>query len=308
MTVALLALLLAAPERVVLVAKQTEPPGFFARLERSLGRAARRLYERDDEDVARGSALLAQDQPQAALREYDKALARLPDDPGVAFNRATALLKIDPSMAGAAASESGRALQQGNAVLKPKAAYQLGFAIEAMGRAEEAMREYGVALALDPDDVDSKVNLELLLRTQEQRRRNPSGQRRDDRPSQEGAQQKPEPQKGDAQSRQQPSPQQQPPQKSPQEQPPGQQQKPDAQEHQSRDEQGQAAQQPGAGEPRQSPPQDPSRSAGSEKPVDRTEAQRLLDALRASEKNLQTWRFAKKKTETRKRSDPEKDW
>jgi hypothetical protein len=42
--------------------------------------------------------------------------------------------------------------------------------------------------------------------------------------------------------------------------------------------------------------------------VDRSEAQRLLDALRASEKQLQTWRFAKKKTDVRKRSDPEKDW
>src|SRR5256885_17260762 len=41
--------------------------------------------------------------------------------------------------------------------------------------------------------------------------------------------------------------------------------------------------------------------------LDRSEAQRLLDALRASEKNLQTWRFAKKKADVRKRSDLEKD-
>ena len=45
-----------------------------------------------------------------------------------------------------------------------------------------------------------------------------------------------------------------------------------------------------------------------DKPLDRSEAQRMLDALRASEKQLQTWRFAKKKTEVRNRGDPEKDW
>jgi len=42
--------------------------------------------------------------------------------------------------------------------------------------------------------------------------------------------------------------------------------------------------------------------------VDRSEAERLLDALRADEKNLQPWRFAREKTKERQRRDAEKDW
>ena len=40
----------------------------------------------------------------------------------------------------------------------------------------------------------------------------------------------------------------------------------------------------------------------------RSEAERLLDALRAGEKNLQVWRFAKDKRKEARRSDAEKDW
>jgi len=293
MTPVLLALLFAAPERVVLVAKEAKPPGFFEKLQKQLGRAARRLYERDDDDVVKGNALLAQGEAQGALAEYDKARARLPDDPGVAYDRATALLQVDANkMAADAASEASRALQRGDASLKPRAAYQLALAMESMGQADDALRQYGAALALDPDDVDSKVNLELLLKTQEQSRRNPAGQPRESQPAQQGAQQKPFPQKGEAQRNDQ--------QSVPQKQPQGQEQQP--QQDAASPQQSAAQDQ----DKQQRQPADP--KAGTDKPVDRTEAQRLLDALRASEKNLQIWRFAKKKTDLRKRSDLEKDW
>ena len=58
MTALLLALLLAAPERVVVVAKPTGRPGVFSRVRGSLGRAIERLYRREDDDVARGNGLL----------------------------------------------------------------------------------------------------------------------------------------------------------------------------------------------------------------------------------------------------------
>jgi len=290
---AMLALSLAAPERVVLVARQKEAPGFFARLEKSLASAARRLIQREDDDVVRGNALLAQGDPQGALQEYDKARRRLPDDPGVAFDRATALLKVDAKTAGAAATEAQRALEHGDAALKPKAAYQLALALEGTGQADAAIRQYGAALALDPDDVDSKVNLELLLRTEDRQRRNPAGQPRQDQRSRQGEQQKPAPRKDDSDRKQQASPTPQPSsgkeqQQEPQQDPSGQQQ---SAGQEDKDKQQQAGQPKG----------------GNEKPMDRSEAQRLLDALRASEKNLQPWRFAKQKT-TVKRRDLDKDW
>jgi Mg-chelatase subunit ChlI len=163
-----------------------------------------------------------------------------------------------------------------------------------MGQPDEAVRQYGAALALDPDDVDSKVNLELLLRTQRQPRQNPVGKPSEEQPRKQGAQQKPEPQKGDAPRKQEQSA----PQKASPGQQPDPQQKDDPQGHAGQQQERNPEQKPQAATP----------EAGSEKPLDRTEAQRLLDALRASEKNLETWRFAKKKTEVRTRSDPEKDW
>jgi len=290
---AMLALSLAAPERVVLVARQKEAPGFFARLEKSLATAARRLIQREDDDVARGNGLLAQGDPQGALQEYDKARRRLPDDPGVAFDRATALLKVDAKTAGAAATEAQRALEHGDAALKPKAAYQLALALEGTGQADAAIRQYGAALALDPDDVDSKVNLELLLRTEDRQRRNPAGQPREDQPSRQGEQQKPAPRKDDSDRKQQASPTPQPSSGKEQQQEP--QQDPSVQQQSAGQEDKDKQQQ--AGQPK----------GGNEKPMDRSEAQRLLDALRASEKNLQPWRFAKQKT-TVKRRDLDKDW
>jgi len=289
MTALLLTLLLAAPERVVVVAKKPEPPGLFQRLRKPVERAFRRLYQREDDDVARGNALAAQGDPDGALREYDKARARRPADPRIAYDRSTVLLKLDPKAAPVAAAEASQALQNGDAGLKPKAAYSVALATEAMGHAEDAIRAYGAALALDPDDVDSKVNLELLLREQAQTRQSKAGQPKEQKPAQQGGQQKPQPQQGEASGKQDQ------PQNDPNA---GKEQQPEPQQQQAQQQQAHDQQQ-------QKPRPD---SARPEKPMDRTEAQRLLDALRASEKQLQVWRFAKKKTDARKRSDPEKDW
>ena len=287
MTPLLVVLLLAAPERMVMVAKKAEPQGALERLRRPVERALRRLVEREDEDVARGNALAAEGDPDGALQRYDKARARFPDDPRLAYDRATVLLKMDPKAAPVAAAEASQALQKGDASLKPKAAYDLALAMEAMGQPDDAVRQYGAALGLDPDDVDSKVNLELLLRTQKEQKQSSAGKPGEKQPPQQGGQKDPQQQPAEgAQKQQQSQPQEPDPRK---QQQPGQ----DPQEQQQRE---QAQQKP---RPQEARP---------DKPVDRSEAERLLDALRASEKQLQTWRFAKNKTEKRKRSEPEKDW
>src|SRR2546430_17140738 len=120
MSALLLAVLLAAPERVVIVAKKSEPAGVVTRLRQSVARSAHRLYEREDDDVAQGNALAAQDDPEGALREYDRARARLPENPGLAFDRAAVLLKLDTSKAAEAASEATMVLQSGAEALQQK--------------------------------------------------------------------------------------------------------------------------------------------------------------------------------------------
>ena len=66
---------------------------------------------------------------------------------------------------------------------------------------------------------------------------------------------------------------------------------------------GQASQEP---RPDQTGEKKELQSAGA-RPMDRSEAQRLLDALGAGEKNLQVWRFGKEKAKE-PRHDVEKDW
>ena len=276
----LLALLL-AQERVVVVAKH-QKPGIFEKLTSGVSRALHRLYEKGDEKVDEGNALAAEGRPDAALHEYDEAHKRLPDSPELAYDRSTALTKMDPAKAPEAASEALQALQHGDASLKSKAAYQLGIAQEAMGKPEEAMKSYGTALALDPEDEDAKVNLELLLKTEERKQKQPQQQQdKEKKNQQEKKDQEQQSKGGEQKDKKDQSPKGNEDQKQQEAQQKPDQQKPDEKKQQQ---------------------------AQAEKPVDRSEAERLLDALRASEKNLQTWRFAKDKRNNARRSESEKDW
>ena len=269
-----LILLLAAPERVVIVAKPAEKPSIFHKI----GQSMHRLWEKEDKDVARGNALNAEGKLQEALKEYDKARERLPDSPALSLNRAGTLLKIDPKLAPDAAAEASQALQHGEGKVKPEAAYDLALATEAMGKADDAMKAYAGALALDPDDEDSKVNLELLLKTQEERKKSIPQQQEQSKEQNQQKDQQENKQKGDDQQKQE--------------------QKDAGNKEQKQQQQPQQAKQEEKKE----------KVAEEEKPVDRSEAERLLDALRAGEKNLQVWRFAKDKRKEARRSDAEKDW
>ena len=265
-------LLLTAPEQVTIVARKSpEKRSVLAKAGEKLGAAWHRLFQKEDSEVAKGNALAAQSDAEGALKQYEAARARLPENPALAFDRASALLQLsDASKAPEAASEAGQALQKGEGALKAKAAYDLALATEAMGRADDAIKAYGSALALDPEDQDSKVNLELLLKSQEERK-----QKQQQAKQQEDKQQKEQQQE--------------------------QQEKKDEQKEEKKEQEKQQQAKQELKEKKQQPQPE-------EKPVDRSEAERLLDALRAGEKNLQTWRFAKEKRKETHRGEFEKDW
>ena len=267
----LCAILLAAPERVVVMARKPEKPGLAARASQGLSRAFRRLYEKTDSDVDEGNALSARNDAENALKAYDRALQRLPESPELRFDRANTLLKLEAQSAPEAAKEAAYALEHGGAALKPRAAFDLGLANEAMGRPDEAINAYEQALALDPSDADSKVNLELLLRSNEERKQKQAGKPQQDKQKQEGK----DPDKQQSQ---------------------GGEQKPDPKKEagdQQRQEQKQPSRHPGE---EQAPrPEEKKQAQASEKPVDRSEAE-------------QPWRFAREKTKERQRRDAEKDW
>jgi tetratricopeptide (TPR) repeat protein len=262
------------------------------------GRALRRLVEKPEPNVAEGNARAAAGDVDGALQAYEKA--KVPDKgtkaAALAHDRASALLRSgDARVAPQAVQEANRALSEGDAGLKAIAAYDLGYALEQSGRPDEAIAAYSRALQLDPEDRDSKVNLELLLREEQRKQKQPHPMGKPE--------EKKEPQAGkDATQKQQGPDQQEKGQQKQagQDQPrnqQGQQQAGDAQQ------QGQASQQP---QPDKAGEKKELQAAGN-RPMDRSEAQRLLDALRAGEKNLQVWRFGKQKAKDR-RTDVEKDW
>jgi tetratricopeptide (TPR) repeat protein len=284
----LLALLCAAPERVVVVAKHREKPGFFQKLSSSLRTAGRRLYEKGDPDVDEGNALAAQNDPEGALKAYDRALERLPDSAELHFDRANQMLKLGSDHAMRARDEALKAMQTGDRSLKARATFDLALSHEAMGNPDEAIKAYQQTLALDPGDADAKVNLELLLKTEDRKQNQPQQQQQQQQQqSKDKNQQKkrePDKSKGDEQ------------QKDQQKQAGEQEQKKEEKQQQAGDQQ------------QEQPKEKKEQQAQEQKPVDRSEAERLLDALRTGEKNLQVWRFAKDKTKERGRVDVEKDW
>ena len=285
--------------------------GFWA----EAGRAVRRLWEKPEPNVTTGNALAAANDLDGALKAYE--VAKVPEggtaEAALALDRASLhLRRADPEAAPRALADSTKALQQGDAALKPLAAYDLGYALEQSGRPEDAVNAYAQALALDATDEDAKVNLELLLRDEQRKKKQPQSvgrpeeqkkqqQGKDDKQmQQEGGQPKdnqaPKPGDEKKSDKAQASKEQQEPDQ-------GQAQKP--QEEPGKDQRPSGQEQPNPQEARNGN----SPKAGTkdrEKSLDRSESQRLLDALQAGEKNLQVWRFTRKKRE--RRSDVEKDW
>jgi tetratricopeptide (TPR) repeat protein len=252
----------------------------------------RRLWEKPEPAVVEGNALVAADDPDGALRKYEEA--RVPDKGPAAgalsLDKSSALLhRGDGRSAPQAIEEANRAFEQGDAAVKPLAAYDLGYALEQSGRPEDAAAAYARTLQLDPNDEDAKVNLELLLREEQRKKKQPDAHGKPE-------EQKKQQQAGDDRRKQQQQSGKEQRKNDPDKQPG------DRQQAQS-DEQKQD--QPSQAQPR--PGDEKRQQELAARKMDRSDAQRLLDALRAGEKNLQVWRFGQQKTKER-RPDVEKDW
>lgn len=287
--------LLLAQENVTLVVRPREKPGIFEKL----ARAGRRLFEKEEPQAAQGNALEAEHKHEEALRQYDQVTPRLPEgstaQAELQLDRASALLGFaSPEKAPEAASAAAQALRQGTPAVRAQGAYDLALALEQMGKADEALKMYQETLKLDPDDADAKVNLELLLRTEEEKKQQQkmSGDPRENK--------QPQDQKDQEKKRQE---------ESAQEQKKNDQQDPGKKEERRQDQKQDPSQpQPQAGQEQEAQKDGKEQQEKPSQPVDRSEAERLLDALRAGEKNLQAWRFAKEKRKEARRGNETKDW
>src|SRR5204863_3286197 len=98
--------------------------------------------------IEEGNAKMKAGKADEALAAYDRAVAELPAEPGVHFDRGTALSAL--SRFDEAAEEFLRATEARDPALKESAFYNLGNAFTKKDKFKEAIEAYKRALTLDP--------------------------------------------------------------------------------------------------------------------------------------------------------------
>ena len=108
-----------------------------------------------------GNALFEQGAYEEALKRYLEAQQGGASRPELHFNAGDALYK--QGKYAEAMQEMGRAVEVEHPGLSAAAHYNLGNALFRQEKFQEAVGAYKKALEIKPDDVDSKINLELAL-------------------------------------------------------------------------------------------------------------------------------------------------
>jgi len=119
------------------------------------------VLESRNGDIEKGNAAMKAGKAEEALAHYDKAVAKLPADPGAHFDRGAALYAL--SRFDEAGQEFLRATQAPDAGLKSNAFLNLGNAFFKKEKWKEAIEAYKRTLALRPEDQSAKWNLEIAL-------------------------------------------------------------------------------------------------------------------------------------------------
>jgi outer membrane biosynthesis protein TonB len=308
------------PHNTQLVVRKAPKRPFYERAADAVTSAARRLFYKEEPHAAAGNLKVAQGEYEGAMGDYDAAekVAHGEEaEAALAYNRSAALLKGPADAAPKALDQAIRAMEGSGSdkELRSKAAYHAALALESAGKTEEAMKAYAHALSLDPSDVDSKVNLELLLRSEEERKQQQKGDKKDDQqkkdPQDQKDQQQAQKKQGeqkDEKDKQDPKDGQKPPEDKQQQanQQPDPKQGEEKPQDQGEKKQEQQPDKQGEQQQQAQDKKDEQQKEGQQK-LGRSEAQRLLDAAKNGEKNLQTWRFGKK-PEQHKRHVADKDW
>lgn len=104
---------------------------------------------------------------ETALQKFTEAQKVLPQSAALEFNRANALHKLERYDEAATAYENAQKLAQGSKEqepLKGRDFYNMGNNYAALGKNDEAIKVYRKALRADPNDLQARHNLEVLLR------------------------------------------------------------------------------------------------------------------------------------------------
>ncbi|WP_224244368.1 tetratricopeptide repeat protein [Hyalangium gracile] len=112
--------------------------------------------------VAKGRAAYEAGKYEDALSAFEEAKRELPNDPAVEYNRAVALAQL--GRAEEAKSAFQRVTESNRPELQGKAWYNLGNIHATTGARKEALQAYRRALKLDPNDELARHNYEVVLR------------------------------------------------------------------------------------------------------------------------------------------------
>ena len=238
------------------------------------------------EEVQEGNDFFAEGRFDEAQKKYRKALQENPSSPVIRYNLGDAEYKRNQyEQAVEAFSQS---LQTGGSELQGRASYNLGNALYRLGKLGDSIQGYKEALRINPDDRDSKQNLEFVRSKLEEQQKQQQQDQKDQEQEQEQEQDKED--QDQSQSQQQN-----------QEQNQGDQQKPeDGSQGEQQDQQDQKNQQ---AEQQPQDSQDEQAEAQSAAKMSREEAEHLLEALSENSQQL-----GKKKRRAKGRIRVEKDW
>lgn len=240
------------------------------------------LLQSPNRAVEEGNARLKEGKAEEALREYEKAAAKLPGDPGVHFNRAAALFalsRFEEAVPGFLRATEARA-----APLKAAAFYNLGNSFFKLEKYGDAIAAYKRALVIDPGDMRAKWNLELALKKKREQDEKKQDQGQDDQDQKRDQQQ-------DG--------------KQDQDRPQSQQQKPEPEPRQDQKQAGDQKQPPDQKQAQDQPPGQEQERPTADKEQDLKQIEAILDGLERSPKDLEKERAQLRAV---RRAPPAKDW
>jgi tetratricopeptide (TPR) repeat protein len=112
--------------------------------------------------VSAGTAKLEAGDSEQALKLYDEAQRELGDKPELHFDRGNALYRMGKYKE--AREAYAKAMDGPDGALKARDYYNMGNALAHMDEPQEASRAFRRSLALDPSDEAARYNLEVMLR------------------------------------------------------------------------------------------------------------------------------------------------
>ena len=271
-----------------------------------LAAASASPFTAEQPTVRQGNERLLSGDAQGALERYDAAgreLQATGPHPELEYDRGNALYALGRHAEAREAWKQALDADRAGA-LSSRALQNMGNALDALGDKEGALRALSQALTRDPANEDARYNLEVLLRRRAEGKGAPKdqgekGQRQPKGPAQPGPGQRPPEQDQPQQGQQGPKPEPQPGEQAKAQQAPrpgeakDQGAKPESKE-------GQAGASPGERKAGKD-----ARGAAPGEGLEKQDAERLLDALRARERNMPLGPAGRKEA---RRKDVEKDW